>query len=209
MKGWTKATLGVGLLLLGKFVWDKVADKIKDLGDKLKETASTALKVGGDAVEKATSVVKNAAEADDDKKEKAKSAIKDAGKEVLSGVAKEVFDKLTSIAKETFEKVLGQAAIAAVSAFAGPIGPFITGISKIVGNMGFIVETISPITNSFISKYNQIAAAPAAPALAEQLGQVITQKNGVTTQGGTQRVVKQAVGLREQRILLTNILYDS
>jgi len=75
--------------------------------------------------------------------------------------------------------------------------------------MGFIIETISPVTNSFVEKYNQITK-PQNPnvtyARAAELGQSTTQKAGQAI-GKTAGAIRQAVGLQEHRVLITDILY--
>lgn len=188
LQGWTKVMLGIGMLLVGKWVWDKVGQKLEDLKKKFDETAVG--KAVGSVVDKAKEI-KGKAEATKDK------------------VIEDIKNSLTQIAKETFENVFGQAALTIMLSFAGPIGPFLQGISKLVENMGFIIKTITPITNRFIEKYNQITGkgqpSNVTYARAEDLQQSTTQKiaSGIGN-------LAAKVGLREQRtVLLSDILYGN
>jgi phage-related protein len=167
LQGWQKATLGIGLLIVGKWAWDQASSKIEELKKSFEEKS---IGVSAESVSKA--ILKN----------------------------------LTELAKNVIEKIFGQAAIAALSSFAGPIGPFVTALSKIVGNMGFIIETLSPVTNSFIDRYNQITNPNITYARAAELGQSTTQKAGQAI-GKAVGTVRQAVGLQERRVLISNILY--
>lgn len=170
LQGWQKATLGIGLLIVGKWAWGEASSKMEELKKSFTEKS-----IGVSA----------------------------------ESVSKDILKNLTELAKNVIEKIFGQAAIAALSSFAGPIGPFVTGLSKIIGNMGFIIETISPVTNNFVEKYNQITK-PQNPnvtyARAAELGQSTTQKAGQAI-GKTAGAIRQAVGLQEHRVLITDILY--
>lgn len=118
-------------------------------------------------------------------------------------IQKKIKEELNSLAKDIIGKIFGQAALAALSSFTGPIATFLNGISKFVGGIQFIVDTIVPVTNKFIEKYNQIIGknhpAVAPSVRAADLQQTTTQKAG--------QAVGRFFGIREQKMLLADILF--
>jgi len=173
LSGWKKATLGIGLLVVGKWAYTKMGgDKVKQLITKIKAAADQLInqvksgtevtKAVKDTEKKSTNVEK-AKSLGASASTKVKEKVKDEIFEQLGELGKQIYPEIEIIAKNVFQKLGGAAAMAALSAFTGPIGPFLGGVAKIVGNINEIIGTISPITNDFINKYNQqLGSQPAA-----------------------------------------------
>ena len=130
----------------------------------------------------------------------AKVAVTETLKKLFEQIGKELLPELKAVAASVFQKVMSTAAITALSSFAGPFGPFLTAIGKLVGNIGFVVGVIAPITNQFIKKYNADVAKAETAAVAA--GAAPTKPTFV------QRA-RSVIGLEEERILLGDILYDN
>lgn len=130
----------------------------------------------------------------------AKVAVTETLKKLFEQIGKELLPELKAVAASVFQKVMSTAAITALSSFAGPFGPFLTAIGKLVGNIGFVVGVIAPITNQFIKKYNADVAKAETAAVAA--GAAPTKPTFV-------QQARKVIGLEEERIFLGDILYDN
>lgn len=125
-------------------------------------------------------------------------AVTETIKELFKEIGTQLLPELNAIATSVIQKVMSTAAMTALSSFAGPFGPFLTAIGKLVGNIGFVVGVIAPITNQFVKKYNDDVAKAETTAVAA--GAAPTKPTFV------QRA-RKVIGLEEEKILLGDILY--
>ena len=243
LSGWQKVALGAGLSILGAWVWNKIGPKVealkkkiesaieaakgaKDVAEVARDTVGAARTGGARAAAKAgaVSVVNKVIGGEmDEVKEKAKEGLTELGKQLLP--------ELQELAKSVITKLGGAATLATLSAFTGPIGPFLLSVAGIAGNANLIVTTLAPITNSFIDKYNMLmgnnpnmgisargaslgpSTTPtfvrAADAVGRGAGAVrsaVGQAAGAVGQAAG--AVRSAVGLEEHRVLLRDIIYE-
>ena len=224
LSGWQKVALGAGLSILGAWVWNKIGPKVEALkkkiesaiGEKTIEAAKGAKDAAGAAAGAArTGGARTAAKAGaasvvnkvigdemDEVKEKAKEGLTELGKQLLP--------ELQELAKSVITKLGGAATLATLSAFTGPIGPFLLSVAGIAGNANLIVTTLAPITNSFIDKYNMLMGNNphmGISARGASLGPSTTQKAAAGI-GAAAGAVRSAVGLEEHRVLLRDIIYE-
>ena len=154
-----------------------------------------------------------------------------AGKDLLKqiapmaeGVTKELLKELSTMAKDVIIKLGAATTVATLSNFFAPaIGPFLLSVGVIVGNAPMIVTILSPVTNTFIDKYNAIigtpspnappqspalpgATPPPTPRTPRSLGPSTTQKVRSAV-GSAAGAVRSAVGLEEHSVLLSDLLY--
>lgn len=228
LSGWQKVALGAGLSILGAWVWNKIGPKVEALKKKIESAigektieaaegakdaagaAAGAARTGGaraaakaGAASVAASVVnKVIGDEMDEVKEKAKEGLTELGKQLLP--------ELQELAKSVITKLGGAATLATLSAFTGPIGPFLLSVAGIAGNANLIVTTLAPITNSFIDKYNMLMGNNphmGISARGASLGPSTTQKAAAGI-GAAAGAVRSAVGLEEHRVLLRDIIYE-
>jgi len=241
LSGWQKVALGAGLSILGTWVWNKIGPKVEALKKKIEsaigEKTIEAAKVAKDAAGAARTggaraavgagvasiANKSLGDGMDEVKEKAKEGLTELGKQLIP--------ELQELAKSVITKLGGAATLATLSAFTGPIGPFLLSVAGIVGNANLIVTTLAPITNSFIDKYNMLmgnnphmgisargaslgpSTTPtfvrAADAIGRGAGAVRSAVGrGASTVGQAAGAVRSAVGLEEHRVLLRDIIYE-
>ena len=136
--------------------------------------------------------------------------VKEKAKEGLTELGKQLLPELQELAKSVITKLGGAATLATLSAFTGPIGPFLLSVAGIAGNANLIVTTLAPITNSFIDKYNMLMGNNphmGISARGASLGPSTTQKAAAGI-GAAAGAVRSAVGLEEHRVLLRDIIYE-
>lgn len=192
--------------------FEPAADTKKEVG-KITTSGAEAAKKGAQAITELINEFIN--EANDTEKINGKKAITGAAalatggasvavteaiKELIKEIGTELLPELNAVAASVIQKVMSTAAMTALSSFAGPFGPFLTAIGKLVGNIGFVVSVIAPITNQFVEKYNADVAKAETAAVAA--GAAPTKPTFV------QRA-RSVIGLEEERILLGDILYDN
>jgi len=226
LSGWQKVALGAGLAILGAWVWNKIGPKVEALKKKIEsaigEKNIEAAKDTKGAAEFAKDTTGNAAAAARTGGARAAAGAGtasiankvlgagiDKAKEELTELGKQLLPELLELAKSVITKLGGAATLATLSAFTGPIGPFLLSVAGIVGNANLIVTTLAPITNGFIEKYNQLMGKNPHMGISDRgasLGQSTTQKAAGAI-GRAAGAVRGVVGLKEQKVLLSNLLY--
>ena len=231
--GWQKVALGSGLAILGAWVSSIIGPKIEILTGKLTKAIGEVASAVAGGIKKVAGAASDAVIASEVPKEGEAGGMAAAAKSVAGAGAGAVGESLTELGKQLLPELQGlvKAAIAklglattaaTLSAFTGPIGPFLLSVVGIVGKASLIVSTLSPITNKFIDKYNVIIgknqpAGVGPTARTATLGPSTTPTfvraadaigRGASAVGQAAGAVRSAVGLEEHRVLLRDIIYE-
>lgn len=236
LAGWQKVALGAGLAILGSWVSSIVGPHIETLTGKLtKAIGEVASKVAGGIKKVAGAAVDATVAAvapEEGKVGGKKGAVKsgaasfvDADESGLTELGQQILPELQALAKTVMIKLGLPTTLAALSAFGGPIGPFLIGVGTVVVKANLIVTTLAPITNKFIDKYNAIigknqpagmgpsaraatlgpSQTPTFDAAAARIGAAAGAVRSRAAAGIG--AVRSAVGLEEHSVLLSDLLY--